>query len=108
MLYDDDPLTNRAISVPADHGGLNCGAFVAGIIRGMLDAMAFVSARSRAALPHTRAEARLSPCCLLQPAEVAAHTVEGGSHISGQRTVFVIKFDEDVVQRAKMQKLLRS
>ena len=42
-IFDKEPLTNRFISVPKDMGDLNCAAFVAGIINGVLDAAEFVS-----------------------------------------------------------------
>lgn len=42
------------------------------------------------------------------PAEVTAHTIDGGKHVSGKRTVFVIKFAPEVTDRVTMQKLLRS
>jgi hypothetical protein len=36
-VYDKEPITNRFVSVPRDMGQLNCAAFVAGIIRGVLN-----------------------------------------------------------------------
>lgn len=41
-IYDKDPLTNRFISIPREFGHLNCAAFIAGIINGILDAAQFV------------------------------------------------------------------
>ena len=69
--------------MPADFGHLNCAAYLAGVVGGMLGGMSF-------------------------PAEVTAHTMDGGSHMSGKRTVFVIKFAPEVMDRAHMQKLLKS
>lgn len=43
MISDNEPLVNKFISVPKDMGQLNCGAFVAGIIEGVLEGSAFVS-----------------------------------------------------------------
>jgi hypothetical protein len=43
MIYDDDVVVNRFISIPAEYGHLNCGAFVAGIIEGILRSAQFVS-----------------------------------------------------------------
>lgn len=36
-------MTNAFVSVPADMGQLNCAAFLAGIIAGVLDSARFVS-----------------------------------------------------------------
>ncbi|MFS8023609.1 putative transport protein particle (TRAPP) component [Helianthus anomalus] len=60
----------RFISVPKDMGSFNCGAFVAGIVRGVLDNAGF-------------------------PAVVTAHFVP----VDGQqrpRTTILIKFSEEV------------
>ncbi len=37
MIHDKDPLVNTYISVPKDFGHLNCAAFVAGAVHGMLE-----------------------------------------------------------------------
>jgi trafficking protein particle complex subunit 5 len=42
MISDKDPLVNRFISIPRDLQGLNCAAYIAGIVRGILDAADFV------------------------------------------------------------------
>merc|ERR1712137_1155570 len=41
MLNDKALLVNRFISVPSDAGSVNCGAFVAGIVEGILRAAEF-------------------------------------------------------------------
>lgn len=46
MIHENEPLTNRFISVPPDLGQLNCAAYIAGIIRGILNTGGFVR-RSR-------------------------------------------------------------
>mmetsp|Transcript_12057 Transcript_12057/g.33900 ORF Transcript_12057/g.33900 Transcript_12057/m.33900 type:complete len:192 (-) Transcript_12057:459-1034(-) len=43
MISDRDLLVNRFISVPKDMGQLNCGTFVAGIVKGVLDSAGFPS-----------------------------------------------------------------
>jgi hypothetical protein len=43
MIHENSPVTNSFVSVPADMGHLNCAAFIAGIIAGMLDNARFVS-----------------------------------------------------------------
>ena len=41
MISDTDLFVNKYISVPKDMGGLNCAAFVAGIVKGALDNAGF-------------------------------------------------------------------
>ncbi len=43
MIHENAPITNTFVSVPPDMGQLNCAAFIAGIIAGMLDSSRFVS-----------------------------------------------------------------
>lgn len=43
MISDNAMLVNKFISTPKDLGGLNCAAFVAGIVEGILDGAEFVS-----------------------------------------------------------------
>ena len=43
MIHESAPVTNTYVSVPADMGQLNCAAFLAGIIAGVLDSSRFVS-----------------------------------------------------------------
>ncbi|KAK8679542.1 hypothetical protein V6N13_144990 [Hibiscus sabdariffa] len=70
MISEKDLLVNKFISVPKDMGTFNCGAFVAGIVRGVLDGAGF-------------------------PAVVTAHFVpmEG---LQRPRTTILIKFAEEV------------
>lgn len=42
MISDNAILVNKFISTPKDLGGLNCAAFVAGIVEGILDGAEFV------------------------------------------------------------------
>lgn len=79
MIYDNEPLVNQYISVPKEMNQLNCAAFVAGIVEGACDGAAF-------------------------PAKVVAVSV-GGQGKEGERemwpgrTVFLIKFQPEVVER---------
>ncbi len=43
MIIENTPITNKFISVPNDRSHLNCAAFVAGVVKGVLDATDFVS-----------------------------------------------------------------
>ncbi|KMT14773.1 hypothetical protein BVRB_4g075390 isoform A [Beta vulgaris subsp. vulgaris] len=69
MISEKELLVNRFISIPKDMGTFNCGAFVAGIVRGVLDSAGF-------------------------PAVVTAHfvPVEG---LLRPRTTILIKFAEE-------------
>lgn len=41
MISDYDLFVNKYISVPKDFGQLNCAAFVAGIVKGVLEGAGF-------------------------------------------------------------------
>ncbi|KAL8662595.1 MAG: hypothetical protein Q9202_004553 [Teloschistes flavicans] len=72
MISDNEPLVNQYISVPKEMNQLNCAAYVAGIIEGVCDG------------------------CGLK-AGVSAHN--GGTEMWPGKTVFLIRFDEGVVER---------
>ena len=71
-IYDDDPITNKYISLPSNLSGLNCAQFIAGIIQGILDSADF-------------------------PADVTAAT-QGNT----QKTVYVIQFEPQVLKRQQV------
>lgn len=73
MLSDSDLFVNRFISVPKDMGNLNCAAFVAGILKGVLQGAGF-------------------------PARVTAHFQEVKG-LAKRKTTFLMKFDASVLQR---------
>ncbi|KAI4265063.1 MAG: hypothetical protein L6R38_009675 [Xanthoria sp. 2 TBL-2021] len=72
MISDNEPLVNQYISVPKEMNQLNCAAYVAGMIEGVCDG------------------------CGLK-AVVSAHN--GGTEMWPGKTVFLIRFDEGVVER---------
>lgn len=72
MISELDPLVNQFISVPPSLPNLNCAAFVAGIVRGILEASGF-------------------------PARVTAHTDPS----EASRTILLIKFAPEVIAREK-------
>jgi hypothetical protein len=45
MITENEPLINKYISIPKDLSGLNCGAFLGGLVEGILDAAEFVRNR---------------------------------------------------------------
>jgi len=73
MISDNDLLVNKFISVPRDMGNLNCGAFVAGVVEGVLKSAGF-------------------------PARVTAHSV-GVEGQSRPKTTILIKFEPEVLER---------
>lgn len=52
-IEDVEPLVNKFVSVPKDYGSLNCAAFIAGVIHGVLLASGFVRVRAWGVLPHS-------------------------------------------------------
>ncbi len=79
-IEEASPLVNKYISVPKDYGDLNCAAFCAGIINGVLDSAGF-------------------------PANVAvkvlAKTGDTESLHGQPLTIYYIKFDPEVLEREK-------
>ncbi len=73
MIAENAPITNTYVSVPPDMGQLNCASFLAGIIEGILDG---------------------AQCS----AKVTAHLV---SSDTGDKTIYLIKFNSDVMIREK-------
>ena len=108
MIHELEPITNKFISVPPDLGQLDCAAYIAGIVRGVLQSGGFVRAFEPHNLTKRGSNSRvffvfflfLCSCFGFQPARVTAHAVEVGN---GQRdkTVFLVKFDENVIKREK-------
>ena len=78
MIHERAPITNTFVSLPADYvGQLNCAAFIAGIIAGILDSAMF-------------------------PARVTAHhNPSSDDEGSSAGTVFLIKFSPHVMSREK-------
>ncbi|KAH7623929.1 hypothetical protein Ndes2526B_g01179 [Nannochloris sp. 'desiccata'] len=78
MISDFDLFVNKFVSVPKEMGHLNCNAFVAGIVGGVLDGAGF-------------------------PARVTAHFVQVEGH-PRPRTTILMKFDQSVMQREQRLK----
>lgn len=72
MISDNEPLVNGYVSVPKEMSLLNCAAFVAGVLEGVCDGVGLRAA-------------------------VSAHN--GGSEMWPAKTVFLIRFEEGVVER---------
>mmetsp|Transcript_18226 Transcript_18226/g.41192 ORF Transcript_18226/g.41192 Transcript_18226/m.41192 type:complete len:191 (-) Transcript_18226:99-671(-) len=74
MLNDKALLVNRFISVPRDFGAVNCGAYIAGIVEGVLRSAEF-------------------------PATASAHYVE--EPVGSASTTILVRFDESVMARER-------
>lgn len=74
MIIDNTPLTNQYISVPKEMNQLSVAAFIAGIIEGVCDGAGFAC-------------------------KVSAHNQ--GTDVWPNRTVFLIAFDESIMEREK-------
>lgn len=74
MIADNEPLVSQYVSVPKEMSQLNVAAFVAGIVEGVCDGAAF-------------------------PAKVTA--VNNASELWSGRTVFLVKFTDEVIERRK-------
>ncbi|KAG5360596.1 Transport protein particle subunit trs31 [Yarrowia sp. B02] len=72
MIIDNEPVVSKYVSVPRENSQLSVAAYAAGIIEAVLNGAKF-------------------------PAKVSAHTVEDEEH--PLRTVFLIKFDQAVIER---------
>lgn len=72
MVNEADPLVNKFISVPREMGSLNCAAFVAGVIKGVLDGAGFVSAHCRSCVTWPSRQY----CASTEPPCIAASTCE--------------------------------
>jgi len=81
IIGDRDLLVNRFVSVPRDLGSLNCGAFCAGVVRGVLEAAGF-------------------PCHVSAYAAPVASS-EGSAHGAGasHRTNLLVKLAPEVLAR---------
>jgi len=85
MITDNDPVVNAYISVPKEMSQLNCAAYVAGIIEGVCDGCGFFAKVSA----HSVAE------------EDAAAGGKDGQMWPG-KTVFLVKFREEVMEREEI------
>jgi hypothetical protein len=83
MLYDNEPLVNQYISLPRDMSGLNCAAFVAGIIEGVCDGAGFATEGVHAI-------------------SVAEQEGEEKGGLWPGKTVFLIKFKPEVLEREEI------
>jgi len=84
MITDNEPLVNTYISVPKEMSQLNCAAFIGGIMEGVCDAAGFSTDG------------------------VTAHSAGDGDEMWPGKTVFLIKFKREIVEREEALKATNS
>ena len=87
MIHDREPITNYFVSLPQDVGQLDCAAYLAGIIAGVLDASRFYARVTAHTVQPTAAEEGGNG-----GGDNEEHNVE-----AGQKTVFLVKFSPEVM-----------
>ena len=95
MISDNEPLVNQYISVPKEMSQLNCAAYVAGIIEGVVCG---VLGGQGVGL----AQQLYGPDQLGErdpPAVVSAHNAGEEGGMWPAKTVFLIKFSDQVIKR---------
>ena len=95
MISDNEPLVNQYISVPKEMSQLNCAAYVAGIIEGVVCGLLGGQGVGLAQQLYGGGDlAKLEP-----PAVVSAHNAGEEGGMWPGKTVFLIRFSEEVVRR---------
>jgi trafficking protein particle complex subunit 5 len=88
MITDNEPLVNSYISIPKEMSQLNCAAFVAGIIEGVCDGAGF---STRGVTAHW-----------VDEGEAAAGAGKDGGQMWPGKTIFLIKFAPEVLEREEL------
>ncbi|KAL9125030.1 MAG: hypothetical protein Q9217_005711 [Psora testacea] len=94
MISDNEPLVNQYISVPKEMNQLNCGAFVAGIIEGVCCGVLGGERGGIVGVLNGENPGKRGP-----PAVVSAHNAGEEGGMWPDKTVFLIRFSEDVIKR---------
>ena len=104
MIGERESLVTKFISVPRDMGEVNCAAFCAGIIQGVLESGSFVCAGRLSSPPFLPTLFRMiiefGHLPAPQPCSVTAHFVP----VEGEpidRIVYLVRFDPAVLAREK-------
>jgi hypothetical protein len=87
MVIDNDPLVSQYISVPRESKDFNPNAFVAGVVEGVCDAAGFTTHGGRG---------------MGVSAHWAAEEEEGKVGMWPDKTIFLIKFAEEVMEREEV------
>jgi trafficking protein particle complex subunit 5 len=88
MITDNDPLVSQYVSVPKEIRDFNPGALVAGIVEGVCDGAGFSTSgvRGQGVSAHWAGE----------------EGVEGGDRMWPSKTVFLIRFSPEVLEREEI------
>lgn len=95
MISDNEPLVNASISVPRDLGQLNCAAFVAGVLEGVCDGAGIRAVVSA----HNADDGGGGQAQDGGGGSGGKGGGGGGERMWPGKTVFLIRFDEGVVER---------
>lgn len=95
MISDNEPLVNQYISVPKEMSQLNCAAYVAGIIEGV--ACGVLGGQGVGFAEQLYGAGELGE--REPPALVSAHNAADEGGMWPGKTVFLIRFSDDVVKR---------
>ena len=95
MISDNEPLVNQYISIPKEMSQLNCAAYVAGIIEGV--ACGVLGGQGVGFAQQLYGAGELGE--REPPAVVSAHNAGDEAGMWPSKTVFLIRFSDDVVQR---------
>ena len=112
MISDTEVFVNKYISVPRDMGQLNCAAFIAGIVKGVLDGAGFparyacslAAAIVAVAVPSLQGSLQWCHCALVLPevyyllCRVTAHFVPVKG-MAKPKTTILMKFEPSVLSR---------
>lgn len=90
MITDNEPLVNTYISVPKEMNQLNCAAYVAGIIEGVCDGCGFYARVTAHSVAEEEAET------------AAAQGKQAQGAMWPDKTVFLVKFSEEVMEREEI------
>lgn len=94
MIFDNEPLVNTYISLPRELSSLNCAAFVAGIIEGVCDGAGFPTEGVSAHSVGDQEEAAAGAA--------AAEGKKTAGPLWPGKTVFLIKFKKEVLEREEI------
>ena len=95
MISDNEPLVNQYISVPKEMSQLNCAAYLAGIIEGVVCGVLGGQGVNLAQQLYGKGELEGRE----PPAVVSAHNAGEEGGMWPCKTVFLIRFSDDVVKR---------
>eukprot|EP00168_Porphyra_purpurea_P011583 TRINITY_DN2943_c0_g1_i2.p2 TRINITY_DN2943_c0_g1~~TRINITY_DN2943_c0_g1_i2.p2 ORF type:complete len:127 (+),score=25.44 TRINITY_DN2943_c0_g1_i2:107-487(+) len=99
-IEDVEPLVNKYVSVPKDYGSLNCAAFIAGVIHGVLLASGFPADVNTFSKGDVDSSAQPAPSTASTNGAGASGAGGGGGGVP-PLTIYFIKFHPEVMARER-------